>query len=89
MFGGRENFLSAFGATVKLIARALLAVLALTGCSATATRAPSATPALSMVKPTEAQKTALMTDLTKVKDRRYPFVRQRHSRLPRHSQGGT
>ncbi|SDQ21232.1 hypothetical protein [Pseudarthrobacter chlorophenolicus] len=54
----------------KLIAPALLAVLALTGCSATATPAPSATapapPALTIAKPTEAQKTALMADLAKV-----------------------
>ncbi|KRE44559.1 hypothetical protein ASG92_12895 [Arthrobacter sp. Soil736] len=53
----------------KLIAPALLAVLALTGCSAAATPAPAATPALSMAKPTEAQKTALMTDLAKVNPR--------------------
>lgn len=51
----------------KLIAPALLAVMALTGCSAAATLAPSATPALTVAKPTEAQQTALMADLAKVK----------------------
>ncbi|TSE17860.1 hypothetical protein B1A87_003015 [Arthrobacter sp. KBS0703] len=50
----------------KLIAPALLAVLALTGCSAAATPAPAASPAVSVAKPTEAQKTALMSDLAKV-----------------------
>lgn len=56
--------MSAFGVTVKkFIAPALLAILALTGCSAAATPAPAA-PSLS--KPTEEQRAALMTDLAKV-----------------------
>lgn len=63
---GKRKFLPAFGVTVKkLIAPALFAVLALTGCSAAATPAPAAT-AVAMAKPTEAQKTALMTDLAKM-----------------------
>jgi hypothetical protein len=48
----------------KLIAPALLAVLALTGCSAAAT--PAASPAVSVAPATEEQKAALMRDLAKV-----------------------
>jgi hypothetical protein len=67
MFWDRDKFLPAFGVTVKkLIAPALLAVLALSGCSAAVPPAPAATPALSMATPTEAQKAALMSDLAKV-----------------------
>lgn len=49
----------------KLIAPALLAVVALTGCSA-ATPAPAASPALSVGNPSEEHRAALMADLAKV-----------------------
>jgi hypothetical protein len=65
---GEEKVLPAFGVTVKkLIAPALFAALALTGCAAAATPAPAATtPGVPMAKPTEAQKAALMAELAKI-----------------------